>query len=137
MKRLIFLSALTVLAMALVACGGGDGDGAPETATLAFEGNDELRFVPASASVPAGSTVDVTLTNTGALEHTWVLVTADVDVNAADVEAQAIGGASSGIVPGGESTIFSFEAPAVGTYQYVCTVPGHAAAGMVGTLTVQ
>jgi uncharacterized cupredoxin-like copper-binding protein len=26
---------------------------------------------------------------------------------------------------------------AAGTYQYLCTVPGHAAAGMVGTLTLK
>jgi uncharacterized cupredoxin-like copper-binding protein len=44
--------------------------------------------------------------------------------------------AHSGVLPAGDTNTFTFTAPAAGTYQYVCTVAGHAPAGMVGTFTV-
>ena len=49
---------------------------------------------------------------------------------------QQLEGLDGLVIPGGESATFTFTAPAAGTYQYVCTVPGHAPAGMVGTFTV-
>jgi nitrite reductase (NO-forming) len=44
--------------------------------------------------------------------------------------------AHSGVLPAGDSNTFTFTAPAAGTYQIVCTVPGHALGGMVGDFTV-
>jgi uncharacterized cupredoxin-like copper-binding protein len=134
MKRLMMFVTIVALALLLVACGGGDDE--PEAASLTFEGNDSLQFSPATASVPAGSEVTVTLNNTGALEHSWTLVGNDADV-ATVTDADAINSASTGTVAGGASDTLTFTAPAAGTYTYVCTVPGHAAGGMVGTLTVQ
>jgi azurin len=37
----------------------------------------------------------------------------------------------------GETDTVSFTAPAAGTYDYICTFPGHAMAGMRGVLTVK
>ena len=37
----------------------------------------------------------------------------------------------------GESTEVTFTAPGPGTYPFVCTFPGHAVAGMSGTLVVR
>ena len=133
MKRLVMYVTILALALLLVACGGGDDES--ETASLTFEGNDSLQFNPATASVPAGSEVTVTFNNTGALEHSWVLVANDADT-ATVTDAAAINSASTGTVAGGASDSLTFTAPAAGTYKYVCTVPGHAAGGMVGTLTV-
>jgi uncharacterized cupredoxin-like copper-binding protein len=132
MKRLMMFVTILALALLLVACGGDD---EAETASLTFEGNDSLQFNPATASVPAGSEVTVNLNNTGALEHSWTLVANDADVATA-TEADAINSASTGTVAGGASDTLTFTAPAAGTYKYICTVPGHAAGGMVGTLTV-
>jgi plastocyanin len=134
MKRLVMFVTILALALLLVACGGDDNGG--ETASLSFEGTDSLQFNPATASVPAGSEVTVTFNNAGALEHSWTLVGSDADV-ATVTDANAINSASTGTVAGGASDTVSFTAPAAGTYTYVCTVPGHAAGGMVGTLTVQ
>lgn len=135
MKRLVMFVTILALALLLVACGGGDENG-NATASLTFEGNDSLQFNPATASVPAGADVTVTFNNTGALEHSWTLVTNNADV-ATVTDAEAINGATTGTVAGGASNTLTFTAPAAGTYTYVCTVPGHAAGGMVGTLTVQ
>jgi uncharacterized cupredoxin-like copper-binding protein len=132
MKRTLF-GIMLIMTLALAACG--DGDNGGEEASLSFQASDELRFTPETAAAAAGDSIEVTLNNMGALEHTWTLVGADVDVTTA-TEANAISGASTGTVPGGESDTITFTAPAAGTYQFLCTVPGHAAAGMVGTLTV-
>ena len=84
---------------------------------------------------PAGAPVTVLFNNTGALEHNWELVAGDADPLTVTPE-DTINGATSGVIAGGTTATFSFTAPAPGTYQYVCTVPGHAAGGMVGTFTV-
>jgi nitrite reductase (NO-forming) len=129
MKRLTPLLALVALSLLLAACGGGGS----EATTLSFDGLDTFTFDPDTASANAESLVEVTLKNEGALEHTWALVSADVDL-ATVSDADALIGATT--VPPGESKTISFTAPAAGTYQYVCTIPGHASAGMVGTITI-
>jgi azurin len=46
--------------------------------------------------------------------------------------------AHTGLVAGGESDTVTFTAPEEpGDYEYICTFPGHFAAGMKGTLTVK
>ena len=37
----------------------------------------------------------------------------------------------------GETVDVSFKAPAAGTYPYICSFPGHLAAGMKGSLVVK
>lgn len=111
---------------------------ADETVTvadvLAIKAQD-LTFDRTQLAVAAGAEVTVNLTNTGALEHNWVLVANAVEPATATV-ADAINQAASDVLAGGRSTTFTFTAPAAGNYSFVCTVPGHAAAGMVGALTV-
>lgn len=121
------------MALMLAACGGDDDNGG--SSSLSFEGLDTFQFNPSSASVAAGDEVEVTLNNVGALEHSWTLVGSDADVNTV-TDADAINSATTGTVAAGQSDTVTFTAPDAGTYQFVCTVPGHAAAGMVGTLTV-
>lgn len=139
MKRFGLTSMVMLLALLLAACGGArdnTNDGGSGAAELRFEANDSLRFEPASATVAAGAEIDVELRNVGALEHSWVLVGEDVDLNTV-TDADALAGTAIGPIAGGSSATVGFTAPAAGTYRYVCTVPGHAAGGMVGTLTVQ
>ena len=127
-KLLVVLTAVT-LTLLLAACGG------PGEVSLEFEGNDMFQFTPATAVVPAGSQVTVTFNNVGVLEHNWVLIPNDVAPEQAR-DSDAISGATSGPVAFGGSATFTFTAPAAGSYKFVCTVPGHAVGGMVGTLTV-
>ena len=134
MKRLIIsVFVLVVALLLLVACGGGSSE--PEPVTLSFEAQEPFAFNPNSASVPTGAQVSVNFNNAGALEHTWGLAASEVDPAAA-TEADIMGGTASGTVAPGGSTTFSFTAPAPGTYQIICTIPGHAVGGMVGTFTV-
>jgi glucose/arabinose dehydrogenase/plastocyanin len=80
----------------------------------------DIAWNPNQLTIPANTDITVTVTNNGAALHTFV------------VEAQGI---KLELAPG-ETKEVVINAPA-GTYQFICDVPGHAAAGMVGTLTVQ
>jgi len=117
--------------MLLTACGRESG----ESVALTFDGNDLFQFIPATVSVPAGAEVTVTFNNVGVLEHNWVLIPNDVDPLRA-TNQDSLPGAVSGSVAAGSSVTFTFTAPAPGAYRFVCTIPGHAAGGMVGTLTI-
>jgi uncharacterized cupredoxin-like copper-binding protein len=77
----------------------------------------EFHFTLSKSSVAKGS-VTFTITNSGKLEHDF-----------------KIGGKTSAKVKPGKSTKLTVSLKA-GKMQYLCTVPGHAAAGMKGTLTV-
>jgi uncharacterized cupredoxin-like copper-binding protein len=138
MKKLALLLAVLGLSIVLVACGGGGGaeTEAPEPVSLTFAGLDEFAYDPPSASVPAGAQVTVNFNNQGALEHDWMLIADGADMATLSGEDALDPAAHSGVLPAGESNTFSFTAPAAGTYRYVCTVPGHAQGGMVGTFTV-
>jgi uncharacterized cupredoxin-like copper-binding protein len=138
MKKLAVLLAVLVVSLMVVACGGGGGgeSTAPEPVSLSFTGLDEFAYEPPSASVPTGAQVTVNFTNGGALEHDWMLVAEGTDLASLTAENALMPEAHSGVLPAGDSNTFTFTAPAAGTYQIVCTVPGHAPGGMVGDFTV-
>jgi nitrite reductase (NO-forming) len=78
----------------------------------------DILFNPTELTIPANVDVTINLTNSGVLEHTF-----------------DVGDVSSGIIPaGGTGSVTLNLAP--GTYDYICAIPGHKEAGMVGTLTV-
>ena len=131
MKRLLKVLAVFATALLLAACGGGGS----EAVSLTFDGKDTFEFSPGSASTQAGVDVEVTLNSVGALNHTWALVEEGLDRNSI-TEANIVAGATTGPVSGGDSKTITFSAPEAGIYEFVCLIPGHAAAGMVGTFTV-
>jgi len=142
-KKMVALLAVLALALMLAACGGGGGNSSggstesgPAPVSLSFSGLDTFAYDPTSASVPAGAQVTVDFTNGGALEHDWMLVADGTDVNAVTAADALMPEAHSGVIAAGQSKTFTFTAPAAGTYKIVCTVAGHAPAGMVGTFTV-
>jgi uncharacterized cupredoxin-like copper-binding protein len=130
MKRIILILAIFAMAHLLSACGGGS-----EAVSLTFEGEDIFQFSPDSASTQAGEEIEVTFQNVGALDHTWTLVAPNLDPNSI-TEADVVAGATTGPVSSGQSKTITFIAPEAGVYEFVCLIPGHAAAGMVGTFTI-
>ena len=102
---------------------------------LDIEGLDDLQFSPNNVSVPVGSKVELNFKNIGRLDHNLILTTNEIDISNLS-EANALAGINTGILPGGESTTLTFNTPPTGTYTFVCIVPGHAIAGMVGKLTI-
>ena len=99
---------------------------------------DALEFDTASYDVTAGQEVTLTFENVAtANQHNWVLVEAGTkDAVAADgATAGPVNGwltpgdarviASTPLLDAGASEVLVFTAPAAGTYQFVCTFPGH------------
>jgi Cu+-exporting ATPase len=81
-----------------------------------------VAFTPADLHVHAGETVVLEFTNDDQIFHDWEVVgLANVDAGARPGQTQRIR--------------FTIDEP--GTYVVECTVEGHAAAGMVGTLIVE
>ncbi len=126
----IYAAVILLLVAGLAACGG------PKTADLAMS-MSEFSFSPASTTVPAGAEVTLTLTNSGTIEHNWVLLDAGYQASAPfDAGDQAYVVTETKVAAGAVQT-FTFTAPsASGSYQIVCSVPGHLEAGMTASLTV-
>ena len=80
----------------------------------------DIYFEPREVTIPADTDVTVMLPNDGVTLHNFSIDELDIDV---DIDPGAT-----------EETVIN--APA-GEYEYYCNVPGHKAAGMVGTLTVE
>jgi uncharacterized cupredoxin-like copper-binding protein len=80
----------------------------------------DMYFDPSQLRLISGETVNLTLDNQGAAFH-------DLTIPALDFVLAADGGAQArGALPDVEP----------GIYDFLCSVPGHAQAGMTGTLTV-
>lgn len=82
---------------------------------------DEFSFAPSDLVATRGEALNLILVNDGAITH-------DLSIPQLGVRIVAAAGQSSsgGLVP-----------ETVGSYDVVCTFPGHAASGMTGTLVVQ
>jgi len=139
-RAVVILTALTA-ALALAACGsssssssstsagtapaggGGGGGGGSQTVKVAADPSGQLHYTTTTLSAKAGkATFD--FTNESPLSH--------------DLTIEDKGGAKLGATPvftGGSKSFTITLQP--GTYKFLCTVPGHAQAGMQGTLTVK
>jgi uncharacterized cupredoxin-like copper-binding protein/mono/diheme cytochrome c family protein len=97
----------------------GAGEDAGDVATsdqFTVESHD-IFFTPDELDVPSDTEVTILLPNLGAAPHNFSIDALDISVD---------------IAPG-ETKEVTFTAPE-GTYEYYCNIPGHAEAGMVGTL---
>ncbi len=113
------------------------------TRTIQVEANDQMRFLPGDIEVQAGETVAFTVTNTGTLEHEFVIGDDDVQAEHATDMAGEQGDGSHDedsayaieLAPGETRTlIYTFDD--AGQLLYGCHVPGHYEAGMAGVITV-
>ncbi len=129
---------LIVLALVLAACsGGGGGSSGGSGSTSIKVDTSEFKFNPANVTVPAGASVSLTLTNSGTVQHTWVILKSGVNVTTASgLDPNSIYFTSK--VDPGQTANFTFTAPSTpGDYEIICDLPGHLEGGMKGTLTVK
>ncbi|HEX6302108.1 MAG TPA: cupredoxin domain-containing protein [Acidimicrobiia bacterium] len=91
-------------------------EGATEEQVIATE----FAFSPNELTVAVGEPINLSVTNGGDLSHD--LVIPDLGVRLA-------------VGPGGQATA-GLEVDKAGSYQFLCSYPGHAEAGMTGLLTV-
>ena len=83
-----------------------------------------MTFAPSSHVVVAGQPVELSLRNGGGIPHDFTL--AEGASHPVKIEAQ-----------GGQTARGTFTIDTPGTYAFACSVPGHATAGMRGTITAQ
>ncbi len=126
MKRIGCFGLIAIVMIVLVAVAnrpGGSGN-TDRSATIVFE---DLRFVPNSLDATVGVPLRVTLTNRGIERH---------DLNFPALHMPGLQGVESILEPGETRTItLQFDTP--GTHAFICSLPGHAAAGMTGSVTVR
>ena len=161
MKKTFFLLATISL---MVACGNNSKkEETPQTEVKteapvlnqdSINGTDQMTFDVKEIRVKPGQRVNVTLHHSGSLPktamgHNFVLLKKGVDLptfaekamEAADNQYIPKGSkdiiAYTDLIGGGETTSVSFEAPTeAGTYEYICSFPGHYAM-MKGSLIVE
>lgn len=111
---------------------------------LTIAGNDQMKFDKETLTVKAGATVKLTLKHSGnmpveTMGHNWVLLANGVDIATfatkaieagidnnyvpTDAGSQVI--AHTKVIGGGQETTIEFTAPAAGSYDFICTFPGH------------
>jgi uncharacterized cupredoxin-like copper-binding protein len=127
----IALTVLAVGAAALAGCGGSDDGGGGGATTTVPAGKPvavtatEYKFEPANIEVDASSgPIKITLKNGGAIAH-------DLRV---EKDGEDVGGTP---VFGPDASKTAAVALKPGSYAFICSVPGHEAQGMKGTLEVK
>lgn len=108
---------------------------------LELSGNDAMMFDKSELKVKEGQTVVLTLTHTGKMAqsvmgHNFVLLKQGTDIptfaekamEAKDTNYIPKGDAviaNTKIIGGGESVTITFKSPVKGTYDFICSFPGH------------
>ncbi len=112
---------------------------------ITLNAGDDMKFDLSEIKVKEGQTVKLTLTHTGkmaktAMGHNFVLLAQGISL--ADFASKAMAAQSTEYIPagaekdivahtklvgGGESDTIEFTAPAKGTYEFLCSFPGHSA----------
>jgi uncharacterized cupredoxin-like copper-binding protein len=124
MRRAISLFVLGTLTVAgivagVYAPGGGASPVKAHAIVKVSVAASEFKFVLSKRTVPAGSTVVFTVKNTGKISHDFKIA----------------GKKTPSLLPGKSATV-TVKFTKKGHYPYLCTLPGHAGAGMRGTFSV-
>ncbi len=124
MKRVLGLALVGLIAIvATSACSGSSSAGVGGTSTIVLE---DMRFTPNRIDAKVGVPLTLQLTNKGTERH---------DLNFQSLHMPGLDGVESILEPGETRTItLTFDQP--GTHTFICTLPGHAAAGMTGAAYV-
>jgi plastocyanin len=104
--------------------------GAAATVTVTAGKPSEFKFVLSTKTVPHG-TVTFKYTNKGALPHDFAICTKPTTK-----AANACASKGTAAISAGGSATLKFTFVKAGTYEYICKVTGHAAAGMKGLIKV-
>ena len=112
---------------------------------VGLTGNDLMQFDKKEIRVKAGQKVTLNLRHIGKLDlvamgHNFVLLKEGTDMQVFAAAASEAGKdndwipnggadviAHTKMIGGGQSTSVTFDAPAAGTYDFVCSFPGHVA----------
>lgn len=120
---------------------GKPGDSARVTRTIEVEMNDSMRYKPASIDVKRGETIKFVVSNTGKLQHEFVLGQIKSLKKHAEMMRKMPGmehAEPNQLVVGPGQTgelVWQFTKP--GKFDFACLIPGHFEAGMKGKVAVK
>jgi len=126
----ILLPAATVLALVAGPLAQAKPLHAAATITVTAGKPAEFNFKLSSKTFAHGA-VTFNVTNSGALPHDFKICSKPTTV-----KANACTGKSTGLISVGASKKLTFTFAKPGSYEYLCTVTGHAAGGMKGLMKV-
>jgi len=150
LTRITVVAAVTAVLLLALACGGNDNGsgnvGDAGVREIHVRMTDQIRFEPAEIQLQAGQPVRLVIDNTEAASiH-------DFTVKAIPVQGVIGEGASSNTghmgmhsaaeydlhlaLESGADGVLEFTPTEAGQFEFLCTVTGHAEAGMIGTLVV-
>lgn len=108
---------------------------------IALSSNDLMQYDTSELKVKAGKPITLTLRHTGKMDkmvmgHNFVLLKEGTDMGAFAAKAAVARETEyipegdetivhTKLIGGGESTSITFDAPAPGTYDFICSFPGH------------
>ena len=127
----ILVLAVAALALAGAATAQAKPVRAAATITVTAGKPAEFNFKLSTKTVAHGS-VTFSVTNGGAVPHDFKLCSAPAKA----ATATTCAGKGTGLVSPGASKKLTVTIAKAGTYEYLCTVAGHAAAGMKGLIKV-
>jgi uncharacterized cupredoxin-like copper-binding protein len=111
-KTSVTVGLLSLIMVILTACG-------TSTVKVDLIANDiEWNITTINAKV--NQPIEITVTNAGALDHDLVIDELGVDI----------------LLAPGDTEVVSVTVDHAGTIQYICSIPGHEEAGMVGDIVV-
>jgi len=111
-KTILTLVALVILASILAACS------TPTLKVTLIASDIEWNITTINAKV--NQPIEITVTNAGALDHDFVVEELGVDV----------------LLAPGDTEVVTVTVDHAGTIAYICSIPGHEEAGMVGEIVV-
>jgi uncharacterized cupredoxin-like copper-binding protein len=133
MKKLVTLIVFLSIALVITACGGG-GSAASSTINVTMS---DFQFTPDSFTIPAGQQITINAKNSGSVVHNFVIMKLGTTAGGSWVAADDANAFWRLQVNPGDSQTATFTAPTdPGSYQVVCSTPGHIEAGMIATLKV-
>jgi uncharacterized cupredoxin-like copper-binding protein len=138
-KKIFFFAVLAFLFMGCAST--------PQASTEITVEATDFAYTPGTITVPVSEPVELTLNNTGNVEHDFIVD----NINVTDVSASETGPAAHHqggheaeadydlhfFARAGETETLQFTALEPGTYRIFCSVEGHEEAGMIGELVVE
>ena len=129
-KKLLIVAAFAC--MALASCGG---NGPATSFNVVMT---DFQFQPNEFTVPAGQEITISVENTGAVVHNFVIMNLGETAGATfeDDDDANVYWQEKDIQPGGDFSVTFIAPTEPGEYEVVCRTEGHIASGMVGKLIV-
>ena len=99
----------------------GDGTGGGGGSSSLTVTASEFAFDPDGITVSTGEEVTIVFANDGSIRHDFTSESLGIDTD---------------LISGGDSVTITFTPSEAGEFEFICSVPGHAQSGMMGTITV-